>query len=217
MTRIGLPAGGEFGLQVVNTVLVYWVIRSFGAAAQAGFGIGARVMQALFLPVLAISMSVAPLAGQNFGARLAERVRQTFVSASFLVTGLMLLFTVVAHVAPERLIGLFSSEPAVVAFGSEYLRVVSWNFVAAGLAFTASSMFQGMAHTLPPLACSATRTLLFALPAWALTLRPGFAIHSVWLLSVVSVTAHAALILVLLRREFARRLAFDPPAPAMLP
>jgi MATE family, multidrug efflux pump len=217
MTRIGLPAGGEFGLQVVNTVLVYWVIRSFGAAAQAGFGIGARVLQALFLPVLAISMSAAPLAGQNFGARLAERVRRTFVSASLLVTGLMLLFTLMAHVAPGALIGLFSGEPAVIDFGAEYLRIVSLNCVAAGLAFTASSMFQGMGHTLPPLACSATRTLLFALPAWALTLRPGFAIHTVWVLSVVSVTAHALLILYLLRREFARRLVFDPAPPAMLP
>ena len=49
--------------------VIYWIIRDFGAAAQAGFGIGSRVMQAIFLPAMAIAFAAAPIAGQNFGAR----------------------------------------------------------------------------------------------------------------------------------------------------
>ena len=74
--KIGLPAGGEFALMSVYMVLVYSVIRPFGAAAQAGFGIGIRLVQSLFLPVVAIAFAVAPVVGQNYGARLGERVRQ---------------------------------------------------------------------------------------------------------------------------------------------
>ena len=51
------------------SVLVYVVSRPFGAAAQAGFGIGMRIVQACFLPVVALGFAVAPVAGQNFGAR----------------------------------------------------------------------------------------------------------------------------------------------------
>src|SRR5258708_1387368 len=76
MIKVGLPAGGEFGLMAVYMSLVYWIIRDFGAAAQAGFGIGGRLMQAMFLPVMSIAFAAAPLAGQNFGARNATRVRQ---------------------------------------------------------------------------------------------------------------------------------------------
>ena len=47
MLRIGLPAGGEFALISVYMVLVYDITRPFGTPAQAGFGIGVRVMQAL--------------------------------------------------------------------------------------------------------------------------------------------------------------------------
>ena len=65
----------------VYLILVYDIIRPFGAAAQAGFGIGVRVMQSLFLPAIAIGFATAPVAGQNFGARLGPRVRQTFYSA----------------------------------------------------------------------------------------------------------------------------------------
>ena len=194
----------------VYVVLVYWIIRDFGAAAQAGFGIGARVMQSMFLPVVAISFAAAPLAGQNFGARNAERVRQTFRTAALLVTGLMLLFTVLSHVAPDRLIRIFSGDPAVVAFGAEYLKIISYNFLAMGLIFTSSSMFQAMGHTLPPLAASSLRLLLFALPAFALSLHPGFDIRDVWYLSVASVAIQAVINLTLIQREFRRRLVFPP-------
>jgi len=42
--KIGLPAGGEFVLMSVYLTLVYWIIRGFGASAQAGFGIGSRLL-----------------------------------------------------------------------------------------------------------------------------------------------------------------------------
>jgi len=48
MLRIGGPAGAEFLLLFVYIMIVYAIIRGFGPAAQAGFGIGARVMQAPF-------------------------------------------------------------------------------------------------------------------------------------------------------------------------
>ena len=47
--RIGLPSGAEFALMAVYLLIVYAVSRPFGAAAQAGFGIGARILQACFL------------------------------------------------------------------------------------------------------------------------------------------------------------------------
>ena len=74
--KIGVPAGGEFALLSFYMILVYDITRRFGASAQAGFGIGARVMQALFLPAIAIAFATAPVVGQNFGARLGSRVRE---------------------------------------------------------------------------------------------------------------------------------------------
>ena len=71
---IGLPAGAEFALMAVYLFVVYAVSRPFGSAAQAGFGIGMRILQAGFMPVVALGFAVAPVAGQNFGARRAERV-----------------------------------------------------------------------------------------------------------------------------------------------
>src|SRR6266576_2828832 len=84
MLGIGLPSGVEFGITTVYLALVYTITRPFGAAAQAGFGIGIRIIQAGFMPVVALAFSVAPVAGQNFGARLGQRVKDTFKDAAWL-------------------------------------------------------------------------------------------------------------------------------------
>jgi putative MATE family efflux protein len=208
MLRVGLPAGAEFALVSLYIVVVYAIIRGFGAEAQAGFGVGARVMQAMFLPIMALTFAVAPVVGQNFGGRRGDRVRHAFYSAAGIASILMVLLTIIAQLAATDLIRAFSRDPAVIAFGSDYLKIISFNFVAVGLVFISSSVFQGIGNTLPPLVSSMTRLLLFALPAVLLSQRPGFQIEWVWYLSVGSIFFQACVNLFLLQREFRRKLTF---------
>jgi len=203
---IGLPSGGEFALIAIYMVIVYDIIQGFGAAAQAGFGIGGRLMQSLFLPAVAIGFATAPVVGQNFGARHGARVRQAYYTAAMLSGIVMLVITLLCHLAPARLVGIFSTDPAVVAFGSEYLRIVSWNFVASGIIFAGSSTMQGMGNTRPALAASAMRLLLFALPAYVLSRQPAFEMRHVWYLSVSSVFIHMGILLWLVHKQLDERL-----------
>src|SRR5438034_355724 len=108
------------------------------------FGIGARVMQALFLPVVALSFAVSPVVGQNFGGRRADRVRRSVYSAIGIASLMMLVLTLIAYFAPATLIRVFSRDPRVIAFGGEYLQTVSWNLLWAGIVFLSSSIFQGI-------------------------------------------------------------------------
>ena len=208
MLRVGLPAGAEFALVSLYIVVVYAIIRGFGAEAQAGFGVGARVMQAMFLPIMALTFAVAPVVGQNFGGRRGDRVRHAFYSAAGIASILMVLLTIIAQLAATDLIRAFSRDPAVIAFGSDYLKIISFNFVAVGLVFISSGVFQGIGNTLPPLVSSMTRLLLFALPAVLLSQRAGFQIEWVWYLSVGSIFFQACVNLFLLQREFRRKLTF---------
>ncbi|MEX2154841.1 MAG: MATE family efflux transporter, partial [Gemmatimonadaceae bacterium] len=210
MLEIGLPAGFEFGITVVYLTLVYSIARPFGAAAQAAFGIGLRIIQAGFMPVIALGFSVAPVAGQNFGARQAERVKRTFKNAALMAAAMMFLLTALCQIVPAALVGVFTNDTAVVAIGEEYLRIISWNFVASGLIFVSSSMFQGMGNTRPTLVTSASRIVLFAIPIFILARQPGFQLNWIWYVSVGSVLVQAAIALLLLRREFERRLTFEP-------
>ena len=135
---IGLPAGGEFALMFIYMAVIYTLIRDFGATAQAGFGIGGRVMQAIILPAMAIAFATSPVAAQNVGARLFDRVRGTFRAAAGLGSVLMLALTLLCQIKPEWLARGFTQDAAVIAVAAEFLRYISWNFVAQGIVFTCS-------------------------------------------------------------------------------
>ncbi|MGH8251576.1 MAG: MATE family efflux transporter [Steroidobacteraceae bacterium] len=206
MVNIGLPAGGEFGFMFLYMAVIYWVIRDFGAAAQAGFGLGTRLMQSIFLPAMAIAFATGPVAGQNFGAKLYPRVYQTFWTAAKLSVVLMLALTLLCQFRPEWLVLFFTRDPAVVDVAAHFLRLISFNFAASGLIFTCSGIFQGLGHTWPALGSTASRIFTFMLPAVWLSTLPGLELDHVWYLSVASVWLQAALSLWLLRRTMRARL-----------
>jgi putative MATE family efflux protein len=217
MLNIGLPAGGEFALIGVFAAVIYWIIRDFGAAAQAGFGIGARVMQSLFVPALAIAFAASPLAGQNFGARHFARVRRTFTAAAIAISAVMVVLTLLCQWKGEALVGVFTSDPAVIGVGAQYLGIISWNFLAAGVVFTCSSLFQALGNTWPSLLSKALRLVTFVAPALWLASRPGFELVDVWHLSVATTLLEAATSLWLLRGQFRARLGSASPFEAGIP
>ena len=206
MLGIGLPAGAEFGLMALYMFVVYSIIKPFGAEAQAGFGIGGRVVQAGFMPVVALGFSVAPVAGQNVGAKLGARVRETYKSAVVLSVSVMALFALLAHVAPAAMIGVFTADPKVIDVGTEYLRIVSWNFVASGVLFVNSSMFQALGNTIPSLMTSCIRMVVVVVPSIVLARLPSFHMRWIWYLSMVSVLLQLSLSQYLLQRELRMKL-----------
>jgi putative MATE family efflux protein len=209
LLKIGLPAGAEFGLLAVYLIIVYIVSRPFGAAAQAGFGIGLRIVQASFLPVVALGFAVSPVAGQNFGARRADRVKETFKVGSTLAAAGMLVLATITWLGADKMMGIFSSDPMVIAVGEEYLHIVALNFVASGIIFVASSTFQAMGNAMPALIASGARIVIIAVPVLLLSKVAGFALLWVWYISAGAVVVQLAMSLLLLRREFRVRLNFN--------
>jgi Na+-driven multidrug efflux pump len=208
---IGLPATGEFALIFITTAVAYWAIRGFGAQAQAGYGIGARAMQAVFLPAMAVAFATGPIAGQNFGARHAQRVRDTFRHAAVMGAGIMLTLTLLCQISPHILVAPFSDDPAVIDVATEFLRIASWNFVAVGLTFCCSGMFQALGNTKPALLSSGSRLLTYVVPAVWLARQPWASLRDFWYLSVASITVQALFSYFLLRRELHYKLQlFEP-------
>ena len=210
MLKIGLPAGAEFALMAVYLMIVYAVSRPFGAAAQAGFGIGIRILQACFLPVVALGFAVSPVAGQNFGARRAARVKETFKTGAAIAAAAMLVLAVAVWLWADGMVRVFTADPAAVLVGEEYLHVVAFNFVASGVIFVSSSMFQAMGNTIPSLITSGARIVIVAVPVLALAETPGFALRWIWYISAAAVVVQLAMNLLLLKREFRLRLNFAP-------
>ncbi len=206
LLRIGLPAGGEFALMFIFMAVMYLLIRPFGAATQAGYGVGMRVMQSMFLPAMAVSLAAAPIVGQNFAAGHYARVRDAFKWAAIIGTLIMMVLTAVCQWRAAWVVAAFTREPKALAVGTEFLQVVSWNFVASGISFTCSAMFQGLGNTMPSVVSSASRIVSFIPLAVWLAARPGYQPVQLWYVSVFSMTLQAVVSLWLVRGQFRRRL-----------
>lgn len=209
MVCLGIPVGAETMLTFINFTMVYSVIRIFGPSAQAGFGAGAQLVQALLIPSVALSSAIAPVVGQNFGADRRDRVLRSIYSAMAITCIATAIPAVVARLMPNLLIRPFSNDSRVIAYGSEYMSIASLLFVAAGLVFTSSAVFQGIGDTWPPLFSSLIRCFFFVLSGLFLSRQLDFKIKFLWYLQVVSIVLQACINLLLLRRELHRKRIFE--------
>lgn len=203
---IGLPAGGEFFLMFVYMGSIYWLIQPFGADAQAGFGLGSRIMQSLFLPAMAIAFAAPAIAGQNFGAKNYARVKETFVWTAIITCSLMALITLACLSQAQLMLQGFTDNSNVLLISMVFLQIICFNFIPSGLAFTCSGMFQALGNTIPALISTFVRLTTFIIPAIWLSQQNDFQIEQLWYMSVVTVCIQAAVSFYLLKGEFTKRL-----------
>ena len=127
----------------------------------------------------------------------------------------MVLVTVFLQWRPELLVGFFTSEAEAQAVGATFLRLISWTFVAQGVVFTCSGIFQGLGNTKPAMLSSAIRLTVFVPLAVWFSAQPGFHLEQLWYVSVATVWFQAVVSYLLLRDQFKKRLPEDaPPAGA---
>jgi putative MATE family efflux protein len=203
---IGLPASGEYTLIFLSTTVIYYAVRHLGPEVQAGVGIGSRILDVVLLPALAIALAAGPIAGQNFGARNNERVRETFRKAALIGGGAMFVATALVQWRAQSLLPMFDAPPATVVVTTLFLHLMSWALVAQGLVFLCQSMFRGLGNSVPPLLSASIRFLLLTAGALWLSARPGFRFEQVLYLLVGVTVLQASISLWLLRLEFGKRL-----------
>ena len=124
-----------------------------------------------------------------------------------MAVSLMVVSAIVCYTFAAQLMAVFSPDADVIAIGVEYLHIVAWSFVASGVVFVSSSMFQALGNTIPR-CCRRSATADRDTGPDTLALA-GFHLTWIWYLSVTGVTLQMIANLLLLRREF--RLQFDTP------
>lgn len=198
---IGLPPGLGHYLVALNILVTYRVVGAFGTQALASLGIGFRIMHAFFLPALAISGAVGAMVGQNFGAGHKARIVETFKTGLRYSLGVTLLGTALCWLLPESLMGLFTEDGRVLAYGVTYLTVISLGGVTVGTIMCVSSTFVGLGKTYPSLVGAAVDNALFVGLVFTLPGLFGWGLASVWWLKLATAVIEAVIICLWLRGE----------------
>ncbi len=143
--RVGTPGSLNTLLTNLTIVLVTALVGPFGAPALAGYGMGARLEYLQIPLVFGLGAALVTMVGTNVGAgHLARAQRVAWVGAGLAaaVTGGVGLF---GALFPRAWLGLFSADPAVLATGTVYLRIVGpmYGFFGLGLALYFASQGAG--------------------------------------------------------------------------
>jgi putative MATE family efflux protein len=166
-----LRVGAPLSLAGVLLSLIYvWLTRftaRFGTPALAALGVGHKIEGLGFIAISGFALSAAALVGQNLGARREDRARQA-VRLTILFCLCVTVPTALAFVTiPERLVALFTTDPAVIADGSLYLQVIAFAQIGQTFEIVLEGALAGAGYTFWPMLTGTVFTVLrIPLAAW---------------------------------------------------
>ena len=201
---IGVPSGMNHFLLAANLMITYRVISDYGTAALASVGIGFRILQAIYIPVIAVASAMAAVVGQNFGANKYDRIIGTFMSAWLISIVFMLMCTVVCRLFPDYLIEIFSNDPDVIRFGVIYLTIFSLGNIIVGTIMITGAAFQGLGKTYPSLAGAVLDNALFAGLVFTLPAFFSWGIQSIWWIKLITAVIEMVVVAIWLKIELRR-------------
>lgn len=171
--RIGLPAGFQSSLFSFSNVLIQSTINSFGSIAMAGNTAAQNADAFIYTCTNAIAQTTMTFTSQNIGAKKYENLRKIY----FMCTGFAFLISVVlggiSLIFPEQLLGIFSTEPAVIEIGKQRLYIMMTTYFLCSIMDVAGCQIRGMGRSIEPMII----TLLGACGIRVLWLYTGFPLN----------------------------------------
>ncbi|MCE2524014.1 MAG: MATE family efflux transporter [Rhodobacteraceae bacterium] len=144
ITVLALPASSAMIVMLVGAFVVQLYLKQFGPQAIAAYGVGLRIEQMLLLPAFGLTITLLPIAAQNFGAHEYERVQEAFIFCCKAGTLLMLLASLLLWVASKPAMSLFTDDPEVIRIGRNYLNVDGFMLPIYILLFAMNSLLQAL-------------------------------------------------------------------------
>lgn len=207
----GFPASLNFMTIALGFFVIFRFVSRFGPEASAAYGIATRIDQVVLLPTIGLNVASLTITAQNYGAERIDRIRETM--ARCLKYGAWMLLPVAIPLAllAEPLMRLFSSDPGVIAVGTQYLRVDAFTLYGYVVIFISTSALQGMQRPMFAIWMGIGRQVLAPWLLFTLfTVRLGYGTLSLWL-SIAAIIWTAALIAFAFARHVIRKAEAAPP------
>jgi putative MATE family efflux protein len=142
IVRTSFGGIGQMIVAMTSWIFLMRILAGLGSDAVAGATIALRIMMFTMMPAWGMSNAAATLVGQNLGAQ------------------------------PRALMGIFTTDPAVIAIGAEWLRILSYSLFVYGWWMVSVQAFNGAGDTATPTWINAVFFWLVQIPlSWLLAVR----------------------------------------------
>lgn len=148
--KTSLGGIGQMIIAMTSWIFLVRILADVGSAAVAGFTIAIRIMMFTMMPAWGLSNAAATLVGQNLGAGHSARAESSVWKIGSYNMIFLVSVAVVYFFFNETLVGIFSSDPEVIAIGGEWLKIVSYSYFVYGWWMVATQAFNGAGDTTTP-------------------------------------------------------------------
>ena len=123
---------------------IFYFVGQFGELSTAGYGTAVRIEQVLLLPVIGLNTAVLSIAGQNYGAKFYNRIKEVYGKALMFGSGFMVIAGVIIYFSSSLVISVFTTDPEVIKSGALYLKVAALIGPIYPVFFITSALFQAL-------------------------------------------------------------------------
>jgi len=149
--RLGFPAAIQQMITAFSNVFVQSYINVFGSDVMAGWSTYTKIDQFIMLPMQSVALATTTFVGQNYGAGKTDRVKKGTRSALALSMSVSLICMTPLLLMAPHMVQLFNREPAVVSYGTLFLRTLSPLYLLCCINQVCASALRGLGDSKAPM------------------------------------------------------------------
>lgn len=163
MLQIGLPAGLQGAVFSLSNVVIQSTVNSFGADAIAGATAAANFDFISYCAMNGFAQAAVTFTSQNYGAKRYDRCKKVFRLCMGCGIGASVVVVLVLSVLRYQVIGLFTTDPAVIEYAMIRISSAFYFHYLIGTYEISGGCLRGMNRSLVPALISIFGTCVFRL------------------------------------------------------
>lgn len=144
---IGIPVSFQECMVRFSFLYLTSITNGFGVYAASAVGIASKYDVFAMLPATSIANALAALTAQNVAAGKEERAKKFAVYGITIAFLCSTVFFAWAQLSPSTMIGVFSSDSAVIAAGIPFFSTCSLDYLAVSFLFCLNGYLNGKEKT----------------------------------------------------------------------
>jgi Na+-driven multidrug efflux pump len=203
--HVGLPAMATQLIGPVSAAIITRMLAGHGEVVVAGFGVATRIEAVAVMLLFALSGSIGPFVGQNWGAKRPERVWAGLQVTYLFCIGWGLIAAALLAVFGDDIAAWVDDSPGVTETAALYLSMVPWSYGAWGVLMMSSASFNALGKPLPSTVLSFTRMFILYIP-FALLLNSAIGYTGIFMATALSDVVMGVLGFLWFRQSFFPRI-----------
>ena len=146
--KIGFPICIQDGLIQISFIVITIIANSRGVDIAAAVGVVEKIIAFFFLVPSSMLSAISAICAQCIGTKQHQRARQTLRYGCFIALGFGVFFAISCQFISKEILSLFTSEAAVIMYGSQYLKGYVLDCVFASIHFCFSGFFTAYGYSI---------------------------------------------------------------------